>query len=390
MGKIDLSEISIVFFMMIFLIKSLFEDEIIVFTRLDMLNLMFAATLTLSSVNGPPVRLFLSLFTMSKFIFLSFLMANFIYRKDLLQFTIKWLVIVSTASAALGILQEMLFKIFDLLLLGSTYKTKMKFIFEYSAYGKFLRVPGFFEFYRLHALFLVSSIAVVFNRYIYRIPNERSEKFLYVGQLGVMCIALFLTFSKDAILSLMLVLIMSLLVRWPFLIIHMIVGGLFLVSLILASGFGDGMLRAFWSEISFGESHIRLQLAREGCIGFFRHPWLGTGVGNGDKYTSHFFGWPAHNSFIQAADEIGLIGFFAFCLILGYTFFILLKENLVVDAQSETGAILRGLLFGFVALVVGIQFHPMYLEKFHWLYMGIAQACTLISGKRSSFHTGPC
>ena len=379
MVKLDLSEIFLIVFLISFFIRAFITNEKIITTKLDAFNLLFALSVLLASTNTSVFVFARSSITMIKFLIIPFLVVNFIYKENLLEFAIRWIIIFSTISAVFAIIQELIFFTTGKLFFVIQDRHWIKFSLEYTSFGVFLRVPALFDTYRIFSCYLLLSLAAIFNLFLYTTDMRLKVKIIYVTSFLLMLIALLFTFSKDSMLSLILILLLSGVVRRPFLIIHGSVA--IIASFLLLQFFGliDDLANSLSTMVTIGEPHVRLQLAREGLQGFMRHPWLGVGPGLGERYTGHHFGWPAHNSFIQVADELGVFGFLTFSLLMGYVLFTLIRANVLVKTNFVGIITLRSLLFAFLGYLIGIQFHPMYIDKTNWLFMGIAQSAVLVT-----------
>jgi O-antigen ligase len=205
-----------------------------------------------------------------------------------------------------------------------------------------------------------------------------------------MAIALLLTFSKDGLLSLFIGLTFSIFLRWKKFILHGFACALIAGITLYLMGFLDDILKAISTDYHWGEYRIRLQLAREGILGFLnRHPFIGVGVSHIFRYTSHYLHWAPHNAFIEAAGAVGISGLFFYIVLLGYTFYNLIKVTLIAKSLEDIW-ISRGLFSGFIAYLVTIQFHPFFYERFTWLYMGIVNAYLMLIKKEKKRASMPC
>lgn len=379
LGRIDLIELLLIIFLFVLLLNSIVKYEKFKVTVLDLLNLLFIFSVFLSAVIGGVGSFLSSLITMIKFLLIVFLIVNSIKNEDTLIFFLKWLVIVTTISSIIGIVQEAIFVRLGIPITGFFVdKDSMRFMFEETSFGTLMRVPAFFMTYKPLSFFLNTAMLIVFNYFIYKGPFDLKKRLILISSFLLMFIALLLTFSTDGLLSVCIGLILSVLIWRPNLIVHGFLLILIAMIAIYVFNFADDIQSALSAQIRWGEQRIRLQLAREGILGFVhRHPWVGVGIRNGDKYTGHFYGWPAHNAFILAADEIGVLGLFFYSALLCYTLSNLIKANLVVQEISDKW-IPTSLLSGFIAFLITIQFHPFFIEKFTWMYMGVVQAYTLI------------
>ena len=378
-SRIDLSELLLFAFFFILLLKFSIEDKKIRISFIEILNLLFISSLFISSMNAGILSVPDYLLTSSKFVLILFLITNFLYNRELLIFFLKCFVIISTISAIIGIGQEVLYVISGIPIVGFVDNDDMKFLFEPTSFGKLLRVPAFFRTYKPFTFFLNTAMLIIFNYFIYKRPFVLKMRLMLIFSFLLMFFALSLTFSKDALLAFSIGLILSTLIRWPFLIIHGFVLIFITIIAIYVFGFADDIQRTISTEIHCGEMRIRLQLGRDGILGFvYKHPWIGVGVRDAARYTAHYLGWPTHNAFIMAADVAGISGLLTFLVLLFYTLLNIVKSNLLAQEISDKW-VASCLLSGFIATLIAIQFHPFFLEHFTWLYMGVVQAYIMIA-----------
>ncbi|HZX48051.1 MAG TPA: O-antigen ligase family protein [Nitrospirota bacterium] len=385
MGSFDGSEFLLIVYFLLLLPRYLIRHEKLHLTLFHELNILLFISVLLASFIGGFSMFARSSLTMVKFALIILLIVNTIRDRDNLVFLLKWLVIITTGSSLIALFQEVAYKLFHVTLVGIVDEKTMKLMYEVTSFGVMLRVPGFCGTYKPFSFFLNTAILILLNYYLYNRKNiSRKQLLLGIFALSVMSAALVLTFSKDAWLSLIIGLVFCALLWRPYLVIHfaviavMGVFGVLLFSMIIVS-FWDKIHGTLYTEFFLGEQRMRLQLAREGILGFLhKHPIFGAGIGRGDRYTGHYFQWSAHNALIQAADETGILGLLSYLAVLIYTFFNSIRFNLVVPKLSDTW-IARGLLTGFVTFVISIQFHPFFIEKFTWFFMSIIEAFAILA-----------
>lgn len=137
---------------------------------------------------------------------------------------------------------------------------------------------------------------------------------------------------------------------------------------IYLTGFLDDIFRAISADCHWGEYRIRLQLAREGIHGFIhRHPFIGVGVSDVYRYTSHYLHWAVHNAFIEAADAVGILGFFfLYCIIIVY---ILQSYQGQPDGQIAHKYLDKPwIIFRFYCIYSNDTISPVFLRK---IYLGL-------------------
>ncbi|MDR4509887.1 MAG: O-antigen ligase family protein [Candidatus Brocadiaceae bacterium] len=382
-AKIDLSELILVVSLFVLFVKSFVKGRKLCITLLDIFNMAFVVAVLISFMNTGIIPFVVYAPTLVKFILILLLFSNLIYSKELLVFSLKCIVVLTCISSLIGIGQEILFKTTGLLLIGVVDKKNLSLLFEFTSQGAFLRVPAFFGTYKPFTFFLTTAILLVCNYFIYNRPFALKKRLMLIFAFFLMTTALLLTFSMDGLLSLFIGLIFSLLMRWRNFIIHAFFCVLIVVVAICLLGLLDDIQSAVSTSYQWGEYRIRFQLAREGILGFIhRHPLIGTGISDVYHYTSHHHNWAAHNAFIEAADAVGLLGFFFYIVLLSYTFYNLIKVSLIAKSLIHAW-ISRGLFSGYIAYMITIQFHPFFYERFTWLYLGLVNAYVIIVKRKA-------
>jgi cell division protein FtsW (lipid II flippase) len=310
-------------------------------------------------------------------------MINFIRKKEFVFAFVKLFIIISSISAVIGIIQEILYLYAGYLFIGVIPPESLELMFENTSMGTFLRVPALMTSYGSISKMLVINLIMVANLLIY--PNtftkSTKSKLLLCFAFLLMLSALMLTFAKDAILALAIALLISALIRWRSFLIHWLFLFLILIGFCYYSGLLNTSADSISAELTFGEARVRIALDREGIEGFLDsdiHQMLfGVGMGSGARYTSHYKNWAAHNAFILAADETGLLGLLAYLALYIIAGLRLISANLMArDPQDK--AITRGLLGGFIAIVIMFQFYAGYIDLIIWFYLGLIESTTLI------------
>ena len=377
LGPLEGTDFVVGFFFLVFISEMLIEGRIATGKSLIILNLFFAVCVIPSLIYVDPVHIVLALFKICKLGMLSYLLANYIYRKRLIKFFAKWFVIFTIGSAFIAILQQVIYQSTGELLVGVLTKHDMRYNFEETPWGKFYRFSGFVSGYKVFSNLLILSLTFLVNLYLYNKPESKFKKILLFVSFLAMSLALLLTFSKDAVFVLSLVLAISLIFRWSHRALHFLAGFVSVSVLLYLTGVFEYGYKALISELEFGEFRIRRQFMREGIYGYFsRHPWIGVGVDKSPLYTAHYTKWPPHNGFIVAADETGLIGLFCFLIILTWCFYKLIALNISVKNSRQIW-IVRGFLIGFVGFMATMNFHPTFLDNILWIYLGMIYAIAL-------------
>ncbi len=382
-SKIDLSEIIVIIFLLLFAAKYMVVHKKVTVTPFDLMNLLFTISVLIPAFNnGKPIYFVTSTLTVLKFLFIGFLMVACIENKDNLIFFLKWFVIITGVSSVIAILQEIVYIVLGIPIVGFVDRETLMLMFEPTSFGTFLRVPAFFGSYKSFTFFANTAALIIFNYFLYKKLLSIKRKSILIISFLLILISIFLTFSKDAYLALFIGLVLSVIIWRPYFIFHLFFCGILSIIIIYLFDYIDDIKNLVYTELHFGEYRVRLQLFREGVTGFlFNSPWFGVGVGEGHLYTGHYLRWSVHNSLVQAADEVGIVGLSVYFMLLCYTFYNIIKVNLVAKDESDKW-ISVSILTGFIAFITAIQFHPFFIEKFTWLYMGAVQAYVLITLKR--------
>lgn len=198
-------------------------------------------------------------------------------------------------------------------------------------------------------------------------------------------IALAFTFYKASLIAFGLILIIGIFMGRPSYIIHITSGLLLIITLVILSGSGQIMVEYVSKQLYTGDFKARLELDKAGIEGFLHeHPIVGAGMGNNRIYTPHPNAWPAHNAFIQVADELGVIGLMAYCLIYVYLFYRLIITNLLLKDKKDR-IIVQSLLLSFIAFFTIAQFEPLAFNFWFWMYFGLLEciAYNLMNARHS-------
>lgn len=382
--KLDLLDgadmmIGIVFIITMF--KALIKKEEINLSLLVILDIFLFSFLVIASINGGIYSLITGLICI-KLTMLTVIITNLIYNESLLKFYIKCLIIATTASSVIAIIQEIIFVTTGIIAIGISETESIKYMFEETAFGTFLRVPAFIVSYKMFAFYLVTNILIIFNYFLYVRPENIKKKIYLIIALFLMTVALMLTFSWDSMLALAVCVLLSILVRSPRFIVYYFLVAVALFLVVYFAGFIDDIKSTFFTEFSWGEYRIRVQLDREGIYGFLnRYPFIGVGNRNGAEYTSSYWTWPAHNAIILALDEVGIFGFIAYLLPIIYTLLTLVMLNIsITDCKNK--ALARGLLFSIICLLIILMTHAGWFENVLWMYMSLTQAFAIVIRER--------
>lgn len=378
-SKLDCSDLVLLVYLLIFLISRSLKKNGLKVTSLDILNLCFLFTLILSIFNGGFVSI-INLPTPLLAMILSFLVVNFCCNKEMLRFVIKWQIIITILSAIFGILQEAFFVVTRIPVVGFIPREELRHMFEPTSIGDVLRIPALTGSYIALAYFLGIGLIFCLCILLYW-PLKGKQTMLLSVIISILFVAFLLSLSTYSLLAFICIIPIILLVRWPRYSFHIVMLFMLLIIGLFVTGYYEDFSDSVLKEITFGEFRIRLQLNREGLLGVMnRHPWIGAGMQKSARYSSHYYGWGAHNDFIRATADLGILGLAFYSLLIIYSLVKVIVINLKVQ-KIEDVVVARALLFSFCFILLVLQFDSTYISLHLWFSMSVIKAADLIYTK---------
>src|SRR3972149_6737656 len=369
-GMLDFSDLVIGIFLIILLVENFknLQYKIIV-TPLFVLTLILFFSIVLSYTNEVSVTKssIISLIGPIKWLITILLILNLIRGKKDALFSLKAFIIVTLFSGIIGAAESLLY-----LFTGIGFHTN-KFDFEHTPFGLFLRSQAFFGHIHGLAATLTLALAILFFILLAHRINifwkKRTVMLLFV----ITFIALVFTFYKASLIAFGLIFIIGIFIRKPSYFIHITMGLLLIIILVYLSGLSDHVVESIPRQLYTGDFKSRLELDKAGIEGFLHeHPIVGAGMGNNRIYTPHPSAWPAHNAFIQVADEIGVIGLISYCLIYVYLFYRLIITNFLLKDKKDR-IIIQSLLLSLIAFFTIGQFAPLAYILWVFIYFGLLE-----------------
>ena len=345
---------------------------------LHFLNIAMLITAILSMTHGG-VGVIFSMLPLIKAIVSSFFITDIVRRKEWTVYFIKTLLVITALSALIGIFQEMVFLARGTILFTVDPKF-LGLILEPTPFGTFLRVPAYTGMHLYLANYLVISLLIGLNAFLYLKDDlTRKEKLFLKVAMMLMSVALILTFSKTNMAGLAAGVALSVLIKWPQRLIHFVmVLLLVVVGTYYTPGLWDKVHNQVVSNLELkGDIGLRVNLMKRGIEGvYYKYPFLGAGVGRGKDYTQDVL-WGTHNAFILAADDVGIIGFLVFLSLFVYAFMRMIS-TIPMTKKPDEKAILIALLSGFIAYVINIQFQPDFLSYYNWILIGFIESTVIV------------
>jgi O-antigen ligase len=301
-------------------------------------------------------------------------MVNLIRDRETAIFSLKTFLLLAACSALIGIFQEIIYFSSGVVLVWFIPEPNRIYLWQSTFLGELLRVPAFTGWYLNLDYLLSTALVIGINLMLYSVFKGKKVRFILITAFILMLFCLILTFSGSSMLVVILAVIVSIFIRWRSLTLYFVT--IILIGLLLS--YFSGFLSSFVEEpkkyIVTEDAAIRIDLLRDGIAGFFnRHPITGNGIGRGFRYTSNVDSWAVHNNIVLVADELGLLGLFAYVAL----FFAAISRQIIsiLELKNEKDkAVLISLLISLIALMTILQFQSLYLNIFLFMYLGLVEA----------------
>lgn len=302
---------------------------------------------------------------------ISFLVVDLCRTPRYVEFALKALVAVATASAIFGIVQ---FALAFTEIYRFTLIDPPSTAFKPTPIGFVMRSSALCTTAQHFSSFLVYALPAALWQMTER-PRWRDLLVVLTILAGIGA-----SLNFGALFGAMLVLVIFPILRWPRLIIHFTVATLAVLSLF----WYIGVLHWIY-DVSFGDAGIAKGLSQRktlfelGLREIGQNPLVGTGFGNFTTVSGNFWHRPVHNIFGQAASELGIFG----ALILICAFFYLTLGLLPMLSYRSRHLKHAALAFIMVitALLIG-QTEPNVDQSNFWMVMSLAQAVVLFAPRR--------
>jgi hypothetical protein len=384
-GPLDPTDALLGVFIVLFAVGLMIDrDQRLVSTPFNMLHVLIVICITVSLVaTFKPTGFMRSL----KPFILFFLLVNFLPRGNVIPTFIRWMVVLAMVTAAFALLQEAVW-LASPVALTPLPQANIEMMMETIGGTAVLRVPALMTGYRPLALYLAISLMFAVSGLLWsREARLVSRRWLKLA-ICLIVPALLLTQAKDiligTVLGIVLLLILYRPTRYvPLLSAVALVGALAVaLTVSLVPGNVD---KAMDLARTIPKAEIeRIRLDRDSIEGFLHGPyfWTGRGVFAGARYTAHSRRWPAHNAFILAAAEIGIVGVTLLLSVYALAFVRALALNAIVKRGPHL-PLVRALVPSMAIIFVGAQFEADFLEMFIWTMFAVIEALWVVVNRRS-------
>jgi O-antigen ligase len=215
------------------------------------------------------------------------------------------------------------------------------------------------------------------------------KKNLYLIGLGLMIAINLLTFSRNGWLTLALELIILIIVRYREQAKKFIFSYRLPLLLLIVIPLATYMYYFSLTPAVQGSNATRLRLTEIALDLFYKHPYIGNGVGSfieevaRDKWFILDFGAPmeAHGVVQQLLAETGILGLVTFFSLLIYILMRIIKIYLNIKPDSEWKYIILALMITALGSISFQFFNTSYFVSKMWLPLGIALAATKLVPK---------
>jgi|GEM_PF-7000232 O-antigen ligase len=374
-GFIDILDIFILAFILLWLLDIREDGMIVLNTPLQLIVILIVLSLMLSVINGGPESLVV-LLRITKTIVYGFILINLVRRLDNLIWLFKSLFIILALSSLIAIIQEVLFLTAHMLILGNVSARALDLMFQNTFFGRILRPPAFFGYPQAFARILSFTIPILLLFLIDPGMRRHFKLKPYLLCLALMSVALLFTYSRPSWIGAVAGIVMFTYIRRPYLVIHSAVALLFIIAFGLITGLAENVQQMVYEEIKLGgDLQDRLTLAKESIEKIDRHLFIGGGIGKGSRLTANVHNWPAHNAFILSIVNTGLIGFVLYSFSFVLIYFRLLPAIFFRDDMIKV--ITLGMISGISAYLISIQFMTGFMGHGYFIYI-IAPSAVLI------------
>lgn len=362
-ANIEASKIGILIVLMLWSLDLLAERRALRFYPpllviwMGMLAFAFAST-----VNGGVISI-VSLYSIFAKLLVFVLTVNVIRSWESLHFAMRLLVALGLFTSLAAFAQEAIFYFYHLPL--TLDDNAPKFWFKDTPFGPMLRASAFHPTSENMAHFLLLAVALA-------LFGTFSPRFKFFAAL-IMGGAIFLTFSGNAMLMLLVLLLLALFMRKPALSLHYLsVIALVGAALYFTGGF-TWLNNHFIATIAGKSTQDRLSLLQLGIEMIERHPWVGMGLNNFGRVSPQ----PVHNAYFQLATETG-VG----AAVLLMSLLLLIGARLAIAVQQLHNLVhknaAKGVLLGLIVLAGHFLFEPFFTSPISWSYIGLAEAAAMV------------
>ena len=327
-----------------------------------MVWLLILAFGLLSILNGRVISLVAQYSLIAKFL-MFFIVANLVRTPQQLLFALRLLVMLGLGSALLALAQEGLFYFLGVPL--TLEDNAPKYWFKDTPLGWMIRATAFHPTAQNLSHALLMSLALLLLG-----PFSVRQR---IGGGLLLALGIFFTFSGNALMVTVALLLLAPLMAWPRRALHYLAALALLALLLYLSGVAGWAYDKYLLPISGKSAEDRIALLQLGLEMMARHPWTGIGLNNFGSVSPQ----PVHNAYLQMVTEIGIVPGLLLCLML----LLVALRLLLGTVQTPAGPLRQaglGMLLALTGLLVHFQFEPFINSLVSWSIIGLAEATALL------------
>ncbi len=348
-------------------------------TQLKLSSLFFFA-LALQGLNlltlmhQPPVQHVIGAIGLFKMFILAMILTQLINSTESILFATQAIIVIALLSSLIAISQAVLYYIFSIDItfidqFGGAADTH----FKPTPFGMLPRASALnTTAQHLSSFLLIALPFTLFENNEAQLTNEKIFKVLLL-LLGVVS-----TWNFGGIFVAIFLMGIYPYVRWPNYSIHIICGMLIISVLAYFSGVLE------WIYLhSFGDSGVskgvdqRHTLLNIGLETLFRLPLVGEGLrGFADNSSGNYWHRPVHNSYVQAATEIGFVGALVF---LGLMLTKLTQLVILMSHSEQNIQLIKAAFSALLGLSLLMFSEPMLDHSNTWILLGVIEALIISS-----------
>lgn len=369
--RLDPPDIAVVLVTIFWLASVLVEDRPVLIPRVIIALLLGLVWFAAGSVMTNGVYILLSLPSVLSKVIIVFLLANLIVTPRDHEIALKALIAVALVSACIAILAEGLY-----LLTGYafTFDDRVNEHFKCFGWICMFRATGLTPTPQLLGHLLIMGIGLALFLQVRSWIRLLIVVVMFVGAVS--------TLSVGVGLTVCIVLALFPIFRWPSRYPYILTAYASLVWLVHVTGIWAWAYRAANDLLlaSYG-ANIRIWTYRGGVELIEENPVFGIGALRQIPGSMHFT--TPHNAYLQIALELGLP---AACLFIALLIYLFISCWLIAARapKARTRHWMRGLLLGYLGMLVHFFSEPLYNNNLPWAYMGLIAAGIIIYGRAST------
>jgi len=369
--RLDPPDIALMIATIFWLISVLVEDRPVRVPRVVIALLLGLVWFAVGAMMTNGAYVILSLPSVLSKLMIMFLLANLILTPRDLDMALKTLVVVAVASACIAILAEGLY-----LLTGYafTFDDRVDEHFKCFGWVCMFRATGLTPTPQVLGHLLIMGIGLALFLQVRTWIRLLIIIVMFVGAIS--------TLSVGVGLTVIIVLALFPILRWPSRYPYILTAYASVVWLVHVTGFWAWAYRATNDLLlaSYG-ANVRIWTYRGGAELIEKHPIFGIGALKQIPGSMHFT--TPHNAYLQIALEMGLPAACLFIALLIYLF--ISCWSIAAQAQdTKTRHLMCGLLLGYLGMLVHLLSEPFYTNNLPWAYMGLIAAGIIIYGRAST------